>query len=65
MDYYSILGPIDPQMDTREGYMPGMGYLAKFNELMDTINTTADAAKTRAEMAYLGRGLISTQPNSD
>ena len=53
MDYYSILGPIDPQMDSREGYLPGMGYLAKFNELIETINSASEPSKTRAEMAYL------------
>jgi hypothetical protein len=39
--------------ESGSGYVPGMGYLAKFNELTDTINTAADPAKTRAEMAYL------------
>lgn len=53
MDYYSILGPIDPQMDTGESYVPGMGYLAKFNELAGIINKASDPSSTRAEMAYL------------
>jgi len=53
MDYYSILGPIDPQMPIDGGYVPGMGYLAKFEELLDKINREADATKTRAELSFL------------
>ena len=35
MDYYSILGPIDPQNPDETGgnLLPGAGYLAKFKEL--------------------------------
>lgn len=54
MDYYSVLGPIDPQVDSGDGYVPGMGYLAKFEELKAVINDPAkDAATTRAELNYL------------
>ncbi len=33
MDYYSQLGPIDPQFYIDEKWIPGVGYLEKFNEL--------------------------------
>lgn len=33
MDYYSQLGPIDPQFYIDEKWIPGMGYLEKFEEL--------------------------------
>ena len=39
MDYYSVLGPIDPQYETEDGrYVPGLGYLYKFKRdyLLDT-----------------------------
>ena len=53
MDYFSVLGPIDPQYPSEDGdYMPGMGYLAKFNELVKTINADSEG-KTRAELAFL------------
>jgi hypothetical protein len=55
MDYYSVLGPIDPQIDTdEEGSVPGMGYLAKFKELLAQINDPGKAPEeTRGELAYL------------
>ncbi|PPT68962.1 SDH family Clp fold serine proteinase [Xanthomonas arboricola] len=54
MDYHSILGPIDPQYSSGNGdAVPGMGYLAKYNELVHTINAAADAAQVRAEISYL------------
>jgi hypothetical protein len=54
MDYYSVLGPIDPQMESPDGLMPGMGYLAKFQELLDVINRPGvDPATTRGELAFL------------
>ena len=51
MDYYSVLGPIDPQYQQADGmYVPGLAYVEKFNELMDK----ADAGDLNdAEMAYL------------
>ena len=33
MDYYSQLGPIDPQFYMDEKWVPGLGYLEKFKEL--------------------------------
>lgn len=56
MDYYSVLGPIDPQYPSDDGgYVPGMGYLAKFKELMDRVNNPPDGDETkiRAELAFL------------
>jgi ClpP class serine protease len=38
MNYFSNLGPIDPQIerrDGREGFIPATGYLAKYKELVD------------------------------
>lgn len=53
MDYYSVLGPIDPQYQPPEGqqFLPGVGYLAKFEELTKRINDPA--VETTAELAYL------------
>jgi hypothetical protein len=56
MDYYSILGPIDPQYESESGkFMPGLGYLQKFNELVAKINKAKNADSVRAELAYLLR----------
>lgn len=36
MDYFSVLGPIDPQVRNKEGKLVGaLGYLDKINELID------------------------------
>ena len=36
MDYYSVLGPIDPQVRNKEGkFVAALGYLDKINELID------------------------------
>jgi hypothetical protein len=35
MDYFSVLGPIDPQVKNKEGtWVPALGYLDKVNELI-------------------------------
>ena len=35
MDYFSVLGPIDPQVKNKEGkYVPALGYLDKVNDLI-------------------------------
>ena len=35
MDYFSVLGPIDPQVPNKEGrFVPALGYLDKVNELI-------------------------------
>lgn len=51
MNYFSTLGPIDPQVerrDGREGLIPALGYLAKYKELVEKsrkgILTSAEAA---------------------
>lgn len=60
MDYYSVLGPIDPQYRDAEGNQwPGSGYLAKYKELVKTINEAESPAK--AEMAYLIRNFDPAQ----
>lgn len=60
MDYYSVLGPIDPQYrDTDGNQWPGSGYLAKYKELVKTINEASSPA--RAEIAYLVRNFDPAQ----
>ncbi len=49
MDYYSVLGPIDPQF----GGAPGYGYLEKYRELKKTINEAEDIGDVKAEHSYL------------
>jgi len=53
MDYYSVLGPIDPQYRDSEGreLLPGVGYLSKYNELKDEINDPA--IDSDAQLAFL------------
>ncbi len=40
MDYYSVLGPIDPQVASRDGrqLLPALGYLLRYEELLDKAN---------------------------
>lgn len=36
MDYFSVLGPIDPQVQNKEGkWVPALGYLDKVNEMLE------------------------------
>ena len=36
MDYYSVLGPIDPQIESEDGRLiPGMGYLYMYNQFVE------------------------------
>ena len=54
MDYYSVLGPIDPQIQSANGRLgPGLGYLQKYKELMTKINEARDPTEVRAELSYL------------
>lgn len=53
MDYYSVLGPIDPQYEVGDKFLPGMGYLQKFEQLRKKINEAKDPSKIRAEMTFL------------
>jgi hypothetical protein len=40
MDYYSVLGPIDPQVQSQDGshLIPALGYLIKYQELLAKAN---------------------------
>lgn len=55
MDYYSVLGPIDPQYQSASGEsVPGMGYIAKYEELMKKINNAVgEGEPVEAELAFL------------
>ncbi|MEH6698921.1 MAG: hypothetical protein V7672_09485 [Brevundimonas sp.] len=56
MNYYSVVGPIDPQFQTENGRsVPGLGYIAKYNELLQKINSVSDdnVGSVRAEMSLL------------
>ena len=36
MDYFSVLGPIDPQVQNKEGrFVPALGYLDKVSSLLE------------------------------
>lgn len=51
MDYFSVLGPIDPQVPNKDGkYVPALGYLDKINEL---IRKAQDGTLTQAEFLIL------------
>lgn len=51
MDYYSILGPIDPQIRRNNGgYVPALGYLEKYKEMIDKSSRNE---LTGAELAIL------------
>ncbi len=52
MNYFSTLGPIDPQVerrDGREGLIPALGYLAKYKELVEK---SSKGTLTSAEAAF-------------
>lgn len=51
MDYYSVLGPIDPQVRNRNGqHVPALGYLEKYNQL---VAKSRRGTLTAAELALL------------
>jgi hypothetical protein len=50
MDYYSLLGPIDPQVRKDVGWVPALGYLLKYEELIAKSNA---GTITSAEIAFL------------
>jgi len=51
MDYFSVLGPIDPQVERPDGKMiPALGYLEKYKELIDKSQA---GNLTTAEMSFL------------
>jgi len=54
MDYYAVLGPIDPQLENEnDRFVSGLGYLSKYQDLVDTINDASSPEQVRAELAYL------------
>jgi len=53
MDYYSRLGPIDPQIENKSGRLvPALGYLEKYNALLDRAKDPNDPI-TLAEVQLL------------
>lgn len=51
MDYYSVIGPIDPQVQNTAGdWVPALGYLHKYNEL---IAKSKRGQLAPAELAFL------------
>ena len=55
MDYYSVLGPIDPQILNKDGrWVPGLGYLEKYEQLIEKSKNTKDPISL-AEMEFLVR----------
>ena len=51
MDYFSVLGPIDPQAERNDGQLvPALGYLQRFNTLIEESHARQ---LTEAELAYL------------
>jgi len=62
MDYYSVLGPIDPQYIGQDGNaQSGYGMLAKFRELCEKINDADGTQSCRAELSYLIKNLDTGQ----
>jgi len=53
MDYYSVLGPIDPQVESDDGKLiPALGYLVRYEDLLKKANL---GQITTAEMEILVR----------
>lgn len=51
MDYYSVLGPIDPQVNkVGVGWVPALGYLHRYEEL---VQKAKEGTITSAEISYL------------
>ena len=53
MDYYSVMGPIDPQIKSiskDDRWVPALGYLAKYEELVEK---SARGQLSTAELAFL------------
>jgi hypothetical protein len=49
MDYFSVLGPIDPQVQNKEGrWVPALGYVHKYNDLIKRAKKL-----TAAEITFL------------
>ena len=59
MDYYSILGPIDPQVRNKDNaFVPALGYLEKYNQLMQKSGKQSLSA---AELAFLIKKFVPAQ----
>lgn len=55
MNYYSVLGPIDPLVESQDGnkLIPAMGYLIKYEELLKKANTgKAGAAEIQILLGF-------------
>ena len=55
MDYYSVLGPIDPQVPSqdRKKLIPALGYLIKYEELLQKANSgNAGAAELEVLLSF-------------
>lgn len=55
MDYYSVLGPVDPQVPSRDGrqLVPALGYLVRYEDLMDKANRgQAGAAELQILLSF-------------
>jgi hypothetical protein len=51
MDYHSVLGPIDPQVENQDGKLiPALGYLIRYEDLLEKANS---GKISTAEMAVL------------
>lgn len=51
MDYFSVLGPIDPQVRGSDGsFVPGLGYLEKYRQLIDK---SQSSGLSQAELTFL------------
>jgi ClpP class serine protease len=50
MDYFSVLGPIDPQVQKDDKMVPALGYLEQYNRLVEKSN---NGTLTTAELAFL------------
>ncbi len=55
MDYYSVLGPVDPQVPSQDGrqLVPALGYLVRYEDLMDKANRgQAGAAELQILLSF-------------
>ena len=68
MNYYSSLGPIDPQVQSKDGKLvAALGYLDKINELLGQYRTTATIRITGRPFCknQLGRPCFCSQERTD
>lgn len=55
MDYYAVLGPIDPQLWVKNRLVPALGYLTQYQRLLEKANDPQRGLST-AEMTLLVEG---------